>query len=161
MPRLIARTEFASAVSQVAKEHGIEPEVVLDSIKSAILAAFRRDAKENKQQLEEEENYVVEVDKKTGEAKIILKKGDKRQDVTPPGFGRIATLTAKQVILQKIREAEKETILKEYENRVGTLITGTILRFHGGDVIVDIGKAEAVMPPEERVEARSTSRICA
>ena len=151
MAKLVARTEFASAVSQVAREHGIEPEIVLDSIKSAILAAFRRDAKEKKEVLEKEENYLVEIDEKTGEAKIYLKKGKKKENLTPPGFGRIAALTAKQVILQKIREAEKEAILTEYEKRLGTLVTGTALRFRGQNLIFDLGKTQAIMPPEERV----------
>ena len=149
---MIARTEFASAVSQVAKEHGVESNIVIESIESAILAAFRRDAKERQQILEEEESYIGQVDKKTGKAKIFLIKDDKKVDVTPPGFGRIAALTAKQVIIQKIREAEKEVIFREYEKRVGTLVTGTILRFQEQNVIVDIGKTQAVMPFNERVK---------
>lgn len=152
MPRLVARTEFANAVSQVAREHGIEPSVVLDSIKLAVLAAFRRDAKEKKQLLEDEENYLAEIDKKTGEARMFLKRGSKKEDITPPGFGRIAALTAKQVILQKIREAEKEAVIKEYEKQVGTLVTGTILRLRDQNVIVDIGKTQAIMPPEEKAK---------
>jgi len=152
MARLVARTEFASAVSQVAQEHGIEPKVVLDSITSAILAAFRRDMKEKKMALEEEENYTTEVNEETGEAKIFFKEGKKKRDVTPPGFGRIAALTAKQVIVQKIREAEKEAIFAEYEKRIGTLVTGTVLRFRDQNLVIDIGKTQAIMPPEEMVK---------
>src|SRR3990167_6771766 len=95
-----ARTEFAAAINQICSERGIEPEAVLDTIKAAILAAYRKDFG-----LEEEIDYTVELDPDTGAAKI-LKEG--KQDVTPPGFGRIAAQTAKQVILQRIREAEKD-----------------------------------------------------
>ncbi|MFC1790136.1 transcription termination factor NusA, partial [Patescibacteria group bacterium] len=69
------------------------------------------------------------------------------------GFGRIAAQVAKQVILQKIREAEKDVVLKEYAQRVGTLANGMILRFEGSMIIVDVGKAEAIMPPEEQVKS--------
>ena len=152
MPRSLIRTEFASAVSQVALEHNIEPGVVLDSIKAAILAAYRRDAREQKVPLEEEENYEVELNPQNGEAGIFLRQGKKRKEVTPAGnFGRIAALTAKQVILQKIREAEKEAILGEYGRRIGTLVTGLILRFDNRSVVVDIGKTEGVMPLEEQI----------
>lgn len=151
MPKLIARTEFASAVAQVAREHSIEAQVVLNSIEAAIMAAFRRDLKEKGEIVADEDNYQVEVDAKTGEAKIFFKKGKKKDDVTPPGFGRIAALTAKQVILQKIREAEKEAVIGEYHKRTGSVITGTILRFADHNVVVDIGKAQALMPPEEKV----------
>ncbi|MGD8744037.1 MAG: transcription termination factor NusA, partial [Candidatus Woesebacteria bacterium] len=78
-------------------------------------------------------------------------KPDERKDVTPPGFGRIAAQTAKQVIHQKIREAEKDAILDEFTGRVGSLISGMILRFDGPDVRVDIGRSEAIMPASERV----------
>ncbi len=144
-----ARTEFASALNQVCLERGIEPEVVLETIKAAILAAYRKDFG-----LKEDFEYEVELDSNTGEAKVYSweegKKKDKK-DITPPGFGRIAAQTAKQVILQKIREAEKSAILAEYSEKVGTLVNGMVLRFDGPNVIVDIGKTEAVMPPQEQV----------
>ena len=74
-----------------------------------------------------------------------------RRDVTPPGFGRIAAQTAKQVIHQKIREAEKGAVMDEFSGRVGGLIAGMILRFEGPDVRVDLGRTEGIMPKEERV----------
>jgi len=149
----IPRTEFAQALSQVASERGIKPEVVLETIKSAIIAAYRRDAREQGKVISEEEEFDVEIDPQTGEARIFKGKGKKREDITPPGFGRIAAQTAKQVILQKIREAEKSAILEEYSERVGTLVSGLILRFDGPNVIVEIGKAEAIMPPQEQVRS--------
>lgn len=148
-----ARTEFAAALSQVAAERGIEPEVVLEGIKMAILAAYRKDMGG----LDETFEYEAEVDSETGEAKIFAwKEGKKvktRQEVTPPGFGRIASQTAKQVILQKIREAEKTAIIAEYSKRVGSLVNGMVLRFEGPNLIIDLGKGEGLMSPGEQVRS--------
>jgi len=148
---LKARTEFASALNQVCLERGVESEVVLETIKAAILAAYRKDYG-----LKEDFEYEVELDPNTGEAKIYLwKEGKKKKkkEVTPPGFGRIAAQTAKQVILQKIREAEKSAVIAEYSERVGTLVNGMVLRFDGPNVIVDIGKTEGLMPPQEQIRS--------
>ena len=141
----VARTEFALALNQVCAERGIDPNVVLETIKAAILAAFRKDFPEDFNAAPEE--YTVELNGDTGEAKIVQGK----KDVTPPGFGRIAAQTAKQVILQRIREAEKSAILADYSSRIGTLVNGMVLRFDGPNIVIDIGKTEAVMPPQEQV----------
>ena len=74
------------------------------------------------------------------------------KDVTPPGFGRIAAQTAKQVILQKIREKEKEAVITDYKAKIGTITNGMVLRFAGPNVIIDIGKAEGIMPPTEQIQ---------
>jgi len=150
-----ARTEFALALGQIATERGIAPEVVLDSIKAAILAAYKKDAKEIGE-LNEEWEYEVEIDPVTGESHVFgwePEKEDKKTEVTPPGFGRIAAVTAKQVIRQKLREAEKSAVLEEYSKRIGALVSGMILRFDGVNTIVDIGKTEAVMPPSEQIKS--------
>lgn len=136
---LQARTEFASALNQVAAERGIEPEVIIDSIKQAILAAYRKD-------YGEPEGIDVALDAATGEVKLTKKK----KDVTPAGFGRIAAQTAKQVILQRIREAEKNAILSEYSTKVGSVVSGIIQRISGPVITVNLGKAEAIMPPSEQ-----------
>lgn len=138
----IQRSEFALALNQVASERGVDVSVVLDTVKNAILAAYRKDHPGT-----ELEEYAAELNPNTGEAKII----HEGNDVTPPGFGRIAAQTAKQVILQKIREKEKEAILSDYKIRMGTVVSGMILRFAGPNIIVDIGKTESVMPPMEQV----------
>ena len=96
-----ARTEFASALNQVCSERGLEPAVVVDSIKQAILAAYRKD-------YGEVEGLDVDLDIQTGEVSLSKDK----KNITPPGFGRIAAQTAKQVILQRIREAEKKGVLE-------------------------------------------------
>lgn len=147
------RTEFAQALRAIAAERGLEPTVILETIKQAIIAAYRRDARERGEETEELE-FDVEINPTNGEAKIFswpLEKPEEKKEVTPPGFGRIAAQTAKQVIHQKIREAEKGAIMDEFSNRIGTLISGMILRFDGPDVRVDLGRAEGLMPKEERV----------
>ena len=147
------RTEFAQALRAIATERDLDPEVILDAVKQAIIAAFRRDAKDRGED-DEEMEYIAELDPSSGEASIFsFKEGkeDKKKNVTPPGFGRIAAQTAKQVIHQKIREAEKGVIMDEYSLKVGGLVSGTVLRFDGPNVRVDLGKSEGVMPASERV----------
>lgn len=139
----IQRSEFALALNQVSTERGIDPAIVLDTVKNAILAAYRKDHPEA-----ELEDYIAELDANTGEARIL----HKDKDVTPPGFGRIAAQTAKQVILQKIREKEKEAIMSDYKVRMGTIVNGMLLRFAGPNIIVDIGKTEGIMPPTEQIQ---------
>jgi N utilization substance protein A len=141
-----ARTEFAAALNQICAERGIEPEVVLETIKAAILAAYRKDFG-----LEEEIEYDVEIDPATGAASIFKKVKKKKEDVTPPGFGRIAAQTAKQVILQRVREAEKDAIITEYSEKIDTIVNGMVLRFDGPNIIIDIGRGQGTMPPQEQI----------
>src|SRR3989338_2976281 len=141
MPAIV-RSEFALALNQVATERGIDPDIVLDTIKAAILAAYRKDYG-----TEEIEELEITIDPQSGEAKVFKDK----KDITPAGFGRIAAQTAKQVILQRIREAEKKAIIADYTTKVGTIVNGMILRFDGPNIIVDIGRAEGVMPPSEQI----------
>jgi len=158
------RTEFAQALHAIAQERGLDPTVILEAIKQAIIAAYKRDAREGGEDVETSD-YDVELDPRNGEARVFAwslaaeeatdeekeKLKSQKKDVTPPGFGRIAAQTAKQVIHQKIREAEKGMLMDEYSERAGSLISGMILRFDGPDVRVDLGKAEGLMPREERV----------
>lgn len=143
MPATI-KSEFSLALNQVATERGIDPSVVLETIKAAILAAYRKDYGTGGEL--ELEQLTVELNPDNGEAKIF-KDG---KDITPPGFGRIAAQTAKQVILQRIREAEKQAVLADYETKVGSIVPGMVLRFDGPNVIVDIGRTQAVMPVAEQ-----------
>jgi N utilization substance protein A len=146
------RTEFAQALKAITTERGLDADVIIDTIKQAIIAAYKRDAKDRGEEVEELE-FDVQIDPVSGEAKVFsLEEGkaDEKKDVTPPGFGRIAAQTAKQVIHQKIREAEKSTIMDEFSKRIGTLVSGIILRFDGPNVRVDIGRTEAILPVEER-----------
>lgn len=138
----IQRSEFALALNQVSNERGLDPAVVLETVKNAILAAYRKDHPGS-----EIEEYIAELDANSGEAKIF----HDGKDVTPPGFGRIAAQTAKQVILQKIREKEKEAIISDFKLKLGTIVNGMVLRFAGPNVIVDVGKTEAIMPTSEQI----------
>lgn len=140
MPAIV-RSEFSLALHQVATERGIDPSVVLDTIKAAIVAAYRKDYG-----ADEIETITVDLNPDTGEAKLVRE----GKDITPPGFGRIAAQTAKQVILQRIREAEKQAVLADYQTKVGSIASGMILRFDGPNIIVDIGRTQAVMPPQEQ-----------
>jgi len=149
----IPRTEFAAALAQVAAERGIDPSQVLESIKLAILTAYKKDYG-----TKDDYEYEVEVDPQTGESHLFAWPADKpkkREEITPAGFGRIAAQQARNIIVQKIREAEKNSILEEYEKRIGTLVNGMILRFEGDNILVDLGKGEAIMPPQEQNRGES------
>lgn len=146
----MAVTEFKSALNQVATERGISADSVLDSIRQALVSAYKKDYQEqNGKDLPEETALTAELNPDNGEAKIF----EDGKDVTPAGFGRIAAQTAKQVILQKIRESEKEVILKEYREKIGTIVTGLIFRAEGSVLVFDLGKAHGIMPPSESIDS--------
>jgi transcription termination/antitermination protein NusA len=144
----MALSEFNAAINQVAAERGIPVDSVLDSVKSALATAYKKDRKEHDEEVDLEA-ISVDLDSGSGEVKI-LKDGE---DVTPSGFGRIAAQTAKQVILQKIRETEKEVITTEYKSKIGQIIVGQVFRMESGVVTLDLGKSrtQAVMPQGEQV----------
>lgn len=139
----IVKTEFSLALNQVATERGISPDDVISSIEAAVIAAYKREYP-NKI----EEDITSKVNRDSGETRLF-KDGN---DITPPGFGRIAAQTAKQVILQKIREVEKRTVASHYKTQVGSILRGRIIRFDGYNAYLDIGKAEAVLPKEEQIK---------
>lgn len=141
-----ARTEFSQAIKALCMEKGLDAEVVLEAIRHAVVAAYRRDAKERGEEMSEDVDIDVKIDPSSGETRVFVEE----KDVTPPGFGRIAAQTAKQVIHQKIREAEKDMIMREFRNKVGSLVSGVVLRFEGKDARIDLGKVEALLPIEER-----------
>src|SRR3989344_1062978 len=153
----VIKSEFFLALNQVATERGISPDEVLDSIKAAVLAAYRKDYGKGDEinigevlaAAAEEQNDGLEVklNPDTGEMHIF----EEKKDITPPGFGRIAAQTARQVILQQIREAEKKTIVEHYQDQVGTIVKGRIIRYEGRNVSVDIGKTEGILPMEEQI----------
>ncbi|KKS19151.1 MAG: NusA antitermination factor [candidate division WWE3 bacterium GW2011_GWC1_41_7] len=144
----MAVTEFSAALNQVATERGIPVESVLESIRVALASAYKRDRKDVGEDVEIED-ITVDLNTDTGEVRIIKDK----KDVTPAGFGRIAAQTAKQVILQKIRETEKDVIIEEYKSKLGTIMSGTVFRIENGVIILDLGKAHGILPQSEQVEA--------
>lgn len=143
-----ARTEFAAAINQIASEKGVDVQVILDAIKQAALAAYRKDLSFRNEAIPDDvEELEVKIDPATGEISIWRKDAN----ITPPGFARIAAQTAKQVITQKLHEAEKGAIFEEYEQKVGSVISGVLQRQDGNTWYVDLGRAEGVMPPSEQI----------
>ena len=139
---MAATSEFSAALNQVCAEKGISADAVLETIKAALISAFRKD------------NHTVpsaelraEIDPETGEAKIF----NGEINVTPAGFGRIASQTAKQVLLQRLREAEKEAVMAEYRQKVGSIVSGHIFRTEKGLVIFDLGRTQGIMPLSEQL----------
>jgi len=148
----MAVTEFSAAINQLATERGISVEAVLETVRQALVAAYRKDFEGS------EEEVDVQLDSQTGEARVF-KEG---KDVTPAGFGRIAAQTAKQVILQRIREEEKSAIKGEFEKKRGSIVSGYIFRLAEGVVFVDLGKTQGILPPSEQIpgeEYQSNQRI--
>ncbi len=155
----MATSEFNAAINQVASERGIPVESVMDSVKSALATAYKKDRKEHGEEVDLE-SIQVDLDSDTGEVKV-LKEG---KDVTPSGFGRIAAQTAKQVILQKIRETEKEVITTEFKQKIGQIVVGQVFRVENGIITLDLGKSrtQAIMPQGEQVPTenyRANQRI--
>ena len=147
----LPKTEFAAAVAQIAGERNIQVQDILDSIELGLVSAYKRDQKEHGVIIPEEDVFEVEITPSSGSFSIFKIDGDKRFDVTPPGFGRIAAQTAKQVIDQKIREAEKDTIVTEYKRKLGTLVQGVVLRIDPYKWTVGIGKTEGICPKDEQI----------
>jgi len=142
-----ARTEFAAAINQIASEKGVETDVIIDAIKQAALAAYRKDLSFRNESIPDDfEELTAKLDPSSGE--ISIWRGE--TNITPPGFARIAAQTAKQVITQKLHEAEKGAIINEYEQKVGTVVSGAIQRQEGNTYFVDLGRAEGLLPPPEQ-----------
>lgn len=148
----LPKTEFAAAVAQIAGERDIDVQDILDSIEAGLVSAYRRDQKEHGIEVPEEDTFEVELTPESGSFSIFNVTGGKKINVTPPGFGRIAAVTAKQVIDQRIREAERDKVIGEYRRKLGTLIQGVILRIDPYRMTVGVGKTEAICPKEEQIK---------
>ncbi len=170
------QSDLMVAINQIAAERNINPDEVVEAIKFAIKTSFREEYPEEEEALleveikpEEIQPIRVFVNKKVVETvetpatqisvqnaqrvEKKLKEGDHLLvDITPSGdFGRVAAQVAKQVILQKIRESEKEAVMKEFVNRMGELEFGIVQRLDGDDVVWEIRRAMATMPLSERI----------
>ncbi len=158
----VVRTEFAAAINQIANERKISTDSIYEAIRQALISAYRKQYGD----LGEGFHYYTDLNEDSGESRIFKAPATKvdeetgealewdtkkAEDVTPAGFGRIAAQTAKQVILQKIRESEKDQIISEYTTRVGEIVTAQILRMDGRKVILDLGRGQGIMPPEEQM----------
>ncbi|MEK6630686.1 MAG: transcription termination factor NusA [Acidobacteriota bacterium] len=172
-------------IEALAKERGIGPEVVIAAIEDAVLTASRKVFKtgENlkarfnpdtaqvelvavRTVVEQVETPATEIsiqeardlyrDAYGDEVAASVEMGDEMEFPKPTeGFGRIAAQTAKQVIFQKVREAEREHIFAEYNQRIGEVITGVVKRFENGDIIMEVGRIETVLPRKEQSRAES------
>ncbi len=168
----MANLELVGALDQLERERGIDKEALLSAIEAALVAAYRRN-------FGSAQNVKVEVDRTSGSIKVLAVKTvvesvqDTSQEislekaveinpeaqasdeieveVTPTDFGRIATQTAKQVVLQRIREAERGVIYDQFVNRQGEIVTGTVRRVQARTAYVDLGRTEGVLPPSEQI----------
>ncbi len=134
--------ELLAIIEQIEREKGIKKEIMLEAVESALLSAAKRVI-----DLKPDEEFKVEIDRVTGQIRAFRN----NELVTNIDFGRIAASTARQVIIQKMREAEKDVVFNEFQNRVGEIVSGTVYRFEKGNIIVDLlGKAEGVLIKREQ-----------
>jgi N utilization substance protein A len=134
--------ELLAIIEQIEREKGIKKEIMLEAVESAMLSAAKRVI-----DLKPDEEFKVQIDRVTGEIRAFRN----NQPVTSIDFGRIAASTARQVIIQKMREAEKDVVFMEFQSRVGEIVSGTVYRFEKGNLIVDLlGKAEGVLLKREQ-----------
>ncbi|MDD5504283.1 MAG: transcription termination factor NusA [Candidatus Omnitrophica bacterium] len=132
--------ELLSVLEHIEREKGISRQILIEAVESALLSAARKVIGQK-----DEENISVKMDPETGSIKVFAAE----KEIKSAEFGRIAAQTAKQVIIQKIREAERDVIFGEFRERKGTIVTGGVHRFEKGNIIVDLGKVEAVLPRTE------------
>ncbi len=165
--------DLLTVIENMEKERGISRDALIQMVEAAVLSASRKS-------VGPVQDLRIEIDRKTlairafAKMEVVdsvqsrntqistsaaqkIKRGAKAGDVvemevSAREFGRIAAQTAKQAIIQKIRFAEKEIVVKEYKNREGDIVGGTILRVDRGDVIIDLGRVEAIMPARERIQ---------
>ncbi|MFH1836555.1 MAG: transcription termination factor NusA [Candidatus Omnitrophota bacterium] len=133
-----------AALERIEREKGIDKEVLYSAIESALVSAARKvidDPEVSK------EDIIVEINRETGAIEIFAED----EKIENDRFGRIAAQTAKQVIVQKIREAEREVVFDKYTKKIGTIISGSVHRFEKGNVIVELDDTEAVLPKTEQI----------
>lgn len=165
--------ELIMAMEDLEKESGIQKEYMLESIETALVTAYKKNFEC------EDENVKITMDKETGEIHVYMQKEvvkevenpktqisleeaktiDKKlkvgsiyeKELVPKNFGRIAAGTAKQVIIQKIREASREFLYNEFNERKGEIVSGIVQKAEGGVVIIDLGKLEGIMTVKEQI----------
>ncbi|MDO9212171.1 MAG: transcription termination factor NusA [Deltaproteobacteria bacterium] len=165
-------SDLSRIIDQVGKDKGIDKTILIDALEQALLAAARKkygpkqeiEAKYNEEagELELFQFKTVVKDVKNPPAEISLKEAKELDADVEIGdslgtkidiaeFGRIAAQTAKQVIIQRVKDAERENIFEDFKDRKGEVISGTVQRFEKGSIIVNLGRAEAVIPQQELV----------
>ena len=166
--------QLVVAIRAIAEEKNLPEETVQEVVEQALAAAYRRDYGDREQEIRVSMNlntgdvdaYITKeiVDKVDNDAfEISLTEAQVRRKNAkvgetieihqkPETFGRVAAQTAKQVILQRLREAEREIVLTEYEDKIGTVINATVARVEGNIVRIDLGKAQGIMPRSEQIQ---------
>ncbi|HEY4662769.1 MAG TPA: transcription termination factor NusA [Candidatus Humimicrobiaceae bacterium] len=150
--------KLIEALIELEKEKGIKMDTLIEALKIAFVSAYKKN-------YQVEYECRVDIDEKTGEIRVfkILDEGESAGEaaeedsekneieVTPDNFGRIAAQTAKQVIRQRIKEAEREIMYDEFKDRTGDMVTGIVQQSDARFTLVDLGKVEALLPPYEQV----------
>ena len=165
--------DFIDALHEIEREKGISKEIIFDALESALISSYKKNCGSA-------QNVIVEMDRETGVVKVFATKDvvehveDEYQEIsiedaksrdqkheigdlikieiTPKDFGRIAAQTAKQVVIQRIKDAERDVIYDEFINRENEIITGQIQRISKNNIYIDLGKTEGVLPPAEQIE---------
>jgi N utilization substance protein A len=132
--------DLLASLEYIEKEKGITKEVLLDALRHALISACRKGSPEKG------DAFDVQIDPKTFRITMFLD----GKEINDPRFGRIAAQTAKQVIIQKIREAERESIFTEYSHKQGDIVSGSVHRIESKAIIVDFGKTEGILPAREQ-----------
>ena len=172
----IESKELIMAMEELEKERGINKEYLIESLETALVTAYKRnyDSAENVKVLIDAENGDIkvyslrEVVKEVEDDKLQIsledaKKQNKKAkagdtveiEIVPRNFGRIAAQTAKQVIVQKIREAERNMVYTEYNDRKGEIVSGIVQKSDGGTVVLDLGKLEGIMLVKDQIPTES------
>lgn len=166
--------QLAAAIRAIAEEKNLPEETVKEVVEQALAAAYRRDYGDREQEVR------VQMNLNTGDIDVYIAKevvervGDPAYEISlneaqamrknvaigetveihqkAESFGRVAAQTAKQVILQRLREAEREIIMNEYEDKIGTVINATVARVEGNIVRIDLGRAQGIMPRSEQIQ---------
>lgn len=165
--------DFINALREIEKDKGISKDIIFDALESALISSYKKNFNAS-------QNVEVEMDRETGKVKVLALKeivdtveneyleisledakelddrfqiGDiLKVEITPKEFGRIAAQTAKQVVIQRIRDAERDVIYDEFINRENEIITGLVQRISKNNVYIDLGKTEGILPPSEQME---------
>ncbi|QAT17972.1 transcription termination control protein NusA [Candidatus Velamenicoccus archaeovorus] len=135
-------SELLAILDHIERERGVSREVLIQAVESAMVSAVKKAIGAKNL-----ENIRVTIDRTDGKIKAFMDD----QEIKAVDFGRIAAQTAKQVIIQKIREAEKDVIFNEFSAKIGDIVSGTVYRFDKGNIVVDLlGKAEGILPKREQ-----------
>ena len=140
--------ELLRIVDALHRDKNIDKEIVFEGIEQAILSAARK-------HYGEEETFEINIDRETGESSLKINEKLLDSDELGDLLGRIAAQTAKQVMIQKIREAERDALFDEYQEMRGHIVTGTIQSLSGGTAAVNLGKVEGILPRGEQIPGES------